>query len=73
MNIPWAEDGGLAFEPALSKPGDYVLLRAELDCVAVMSSCPQDILAINSHTPVEAHFEVLGEGGVLPAGAAKAG
>jgi uncharacterized protein YcgI (DUF1989 family) len=59
MNIPWTQAGGLAFEPALSKPGDYVVLRAVLDCVAVMSSCPQDILLINSQAPTEAHFEIL--------------
>jgi len=59
MNIPWRQDGALSFEPALSKPGDYVLLRAQLDCIAVMSCCPQDILAINSQRPREAHFEVL--------------
>jgi uncharacterized protein YcgI (DUF1989 family) len=58
MNIPWQADGSLSFEPALSKPGDYVVLRVELDCVAVMSACPQDILTINSRQPVEAHFEV---------------
>ncbi len=59
MNIPWTEEGGLSFDPALSKPGDYVLLRAELDCVVVMSSCPQDILLINSQAPTEAHFEII--------------
>jgi len=59
MNIPWSEDGTLAFEPALSKPGDYLVLRAHLDCIAVMSACPQDILAINSKAPTEAHFEIL--------------
>jgi uncharacterized protein YcgI (DUF1989 family) len=59
MNIPWRQDGGLSFEPALSKPGDYVIFRAELDCIAAMSACPQDILAINSQKPVEAHYEVL--------------
>jgi hypothetical protein len=59
MNIPWRPDGALAFEPALSKPGDAVTFRAELDCVCVMSACPQDILAINSKAPVEAHFEIL--------------
>ncbi len=60
MNIPWRQDGALSFDPALSKPGDYVIFRAELDCVCAMSSCPQDILAINSQKVVEAHFEVLG-------------
>jgi uncharacterized protein len=59
MNIPWTETGGLSFDPALSKPGDYVVLRAELDCICVMSTCPQDILAINSQKPTEAHFEIL--------------
>lgn len=61
MNIPWAEDGTLSFDPALSKPGDYVVLRAEVDVIAVMSCCPQDILAINSQKPVEAHFQVLNQ------------
>lgn len=62
MNIPWQMDGTISFQPALSKPGDYVVLRAELDCVAVMSACPQDILTINSQQPVEAHFEILPAG-----------
>lgn len=30
-----------------SKPGDHVTLRAELDVIAVMSSCPQDVTSIN--------------------------
>lgn len=59
MNIPWRRDGSLSFDPALSKAGDYVIFRAELDCVCAMSNCPQDILAINSQKPVESHFEVL--------------
>jgi uncharacterized protein YcgI (DUF1989 family) len=59
MNIPWSSSGALAFEPALSKPGDFVLLRAELDCICAMSACPQDILTINSRKPTEAHFEIL--------------
>jgi len=42
------------------KPGDYVVLRAEIDCVVAMSACPQDILPINGQgvKPTEAHFEV---------------
>ncbi len=59
MNIPWQQDGSLSFEPALSKPGDHVVLRAVIDVIAVMSCCPQDILDINSQKPVEAHFEIL--------------
>jgi len=59
MNIPWQQDGSLSFDPALSKPGDYLILRAEIDVIAVMSCCPQDILDINSQTTTEAHFEIL--------------
>ena len=61
MNIPWTEDGGLAFEPPVTKPGDYVVLEAKLDLVIAFSACPQDILPVNGRagTPTEAHFEVL--------------
>ncbi len=62
MNIPWSEDGSLAFEPPMTKPGDYVVLEARLDLVIAFSACPQDILPVNGRagTPTEAHFEVLG-------------
>ena len=46
MNIPWTDDGALSFEAPQTKPGDYVVLRAELDCVVAFSACPQDILPI---------------------------
>ena len=61
MNIPWTEDGGLAFEPPVTKPGDYMVLEAKLDLVIAFSACPQDILPVNGRagTPTEAHFEVL--------------
>ncbi len=61
MNIPWTEDGELSFDPPESKPGDYVMLEAQMDLVIVFSACPQDILPINGRqrTPVEAHFEIL--------------
>jgi len=61
MNIPWTKEGALSFDPPATKPGDYVLLRAEIDCVVAMSACPQDILPINGKgvSPTEAHFEVV--------------
>jgi uncharacterized protein len=60
MNIPWQPDGTLSFDPPLTKAGDYVVLRAEIDCIVAMSSCPQDLLPINGKDgkPTEAHFEV---------------
>ena len=61
MNIPWTEEGELAFDAPTSKPGDYVVLEAALDVVVAFSACPQDILPINgrNRTPVEAHFQIL--------------
>ncbi|MCH2504269.1 MAG: urea carboxylase-associated family protein [Dehalococcoidia bacterium] len=61
MNIPVAADGSVAFVAPVSKPGDYVTLRAEIDCVVAFSACPQDVVPINgvNCTPTEAHFQVL--------------
>ena len=59
MNIPIAADGSLGWEPPASKPGDYVIFKAAMDCICAMSACPQDILPINAGKTVEAHFEVL--------------
>ncbi len=60
MNIPFAADGSLSFDPPVSKKGDYVLLRAEMDAVMAFSACPQDILPINGvgRVPAGAHFEI---------------
>ena len=61
MNIPVAADGSVAFVAPVSKPGDYVTLRAEMDCVVAFSACPQDVVPINgvNCTPTGAHFQVL--------------
>ncbi len=61
MNIPWSADGALAFEPPLTRPGDYVVLEAKLDLVIAFSACPQDILPVNGKAgrPTEAHFQIL--------------
>jgi uncharacterized protein YcgI (DUF1989 family) len=61
MHIPVQPDGRLSFEPPLCKPGDAVLLRAEMDCFLAFSACPQDIVPINGIdcAPTEAHVEVV--------------
>jgi len=44
------------------KAGDYVVLRAEQDCVCVMSACPSsDISPLNGPTGKshDIHFQVL--------------
>jgi uncharacterized protein YcgI (DUF1989 family) len=47
--------------PPVSAPGDYVVLRAELDLVVVFSACPQDLVPTNGAdaVPRDAHFAVL--------------
>ena len=62
MNIPIGEGGATSWGEPVSKLGDYVVLRAELDCVVAMSACPQDILPINGalRAPTEAHYQILG-------------
>ena len=59
MNIPVDAKGAIGWCEPVSKPGDYVVLRAEMDVVVAMSACPQDILPINSGKPVEVHYEIL--------------
>ncbi len=61
MNIPVGPQARLSFEPPLSRPNDYVLFRAEMDCFVAFSACPQDMVPINglACAPTEAHFQVL--------------
>jgi len=37
--------------PSISKPGDYVDLRAEMDVLAVVSNCPQMNNPVNDYNP----------------------
>lgn len=37
------EDGTFSVKAPASKPGDNVVLRAEIDCIVVISACPQDL------------------------------
>lgn len=47
MNIPVGEAGRYEWEAPVSRPADYVVLRALMPCVAVMSACPQDMTPVN--------------------------
>jgi uncharacterized protein YcgI (DUF1989 family) len=61
MNIPLADGDNLSFEPPVSSAGDYVDLRAEMDCIVAFSACPQDIVPINGPAckPTEFEYAVL--------------
>ena len=42
MRVPFDADGNVVIGDGLSKPGDYVELRAEMPVVVVLSNCPQE-------------------------------
>ena len=64
MNIPIAPEGAISWEPPRSGAGNSVLFRAEMDIIAVMSACPQDITPVNGAAcvPTELHFRVETDG-----------
>lgn len=66
MNIAVQPDGiGLDTRPTVTRPGDHIVLRAELDCFVAFSACPQDIVPIQGageNIPRAAHFEILDSG-----------
>jgi uncharacterized protein YcgI (DUF1989 family) len=54
-----AEDGALGWDPAPTAAGDSITLRAAMDCIVVVSACPQDIVPINARNPTPIAVEVL--------------
>ncbi len=62
MNIPVGPGGELGWEPARSRAGDSITLRAEMDCIVAVSACPQDIVPINGGNPTGILLEVLPAG-----------
>jgi len=67
MNVPVTtaldrQSGGgrIQCDPPTSRAGDYIVLRAELDCVAVMSACPNDVLqGVNGGNCTHVEYELL--------------
>ncbi|HKX65482.1 MAG TPA: urea amidolyase associated protein UAAP2 [Rhizomicrobium sp.] len=51
MNVPVLPNGDLAIVDGLSKPGDYVELRAQMDVLCVISNCPQVNNPCNGFNP----------------------
>jgi hypothetical protein len=59
MNIPVASDGVLGWDPAVTRAGDSITLRSEMDAIVVVSACPQDIVPINDRNPTSIAIELL--------------
>jgi uncharacterized protein len=63
MNVPVSVNGStLTYFPAIAAPGDYLELRAEMDCVVAFSACPQDMIPINGEACIvqDAHYLIEG-------------
>ena len=58
-NLPVGEDGTLRWEPALTEADDSITLRAQMDCLVVLTACSQDILPINDKNPTALAIDVL--------------
>lgn len=56
MNVPVGDDGHVEITEGQSRPGDFVDLRAEMDVIAVLSNCPQELnpAAGDAPTPIRA-------------------
>jgi uncharacterized protein len=59
MNVRVEPDWSLTWGPAPTKPGDFVVFRAALDSIVVVSACPQDLNEINHYRPTSIGIEVL--------------
>ncbi|HVX35767.1 MAG TPA: DUF1989 domain-containing protein [Hyphomicrobium sp.] len=51
MSVPVANDGSMAISEGASKPGDYVVLKAERDLICVVSNCAQIYNPCNGFDP----------------------
>lgn len=58
MNIPVAGQA-IEWHSAQTKPGDNITFRAEMDCLLVVSACPQDLVDINGTVLSPLAVEVL--------------
>lgn len=59
MCIPVGASGELSWLPAGSRRGDAITFAAAMDCVFVVSACPQDLNPINGERPTAMEIEIL--------------
>ena len=58
QNSQYHPKRGLEFKPTVSQAGQYISFKALMDVIVVFSTCPMDVVPINSGSPTEAHFEI---------------
>jgi len=60
MNLTFQPDGSMKLQEPLSKPGDYIDLKSEMDCIIAISNCPQDRNPCNGFNPTPLQIKVFG-------------
>jgi uncharacterized protein YcgI (DUF1989 family) len=60
MNTHFTPDGRQIIEDAVSKAGDRVTLRAEMDLIVAVSACPQDMYSPNGYRITDLEMLVHG-------------
>ena len=58
QNTPVEPDGTIRPNPPVTKRGDFIVMRAEMDLVVCLSACPQDVTTICGNKPKSAHFQI---------------
>jgi uncharacterized protein len=56
MNVPVAPDGSLRVDPPVSRPGDFIRLKAEMDLVIGITACSAYASNGGSFKPI--HYEI---------------
>ena len=61
MNVPILTDHRIALHAPVSKPGDWIVLRALRDVVVIFSACPMDVTPVNGEdrTPKSVAYEII--------------
>jgi len=58
MNVPVAEDGSLKVDPPISRAGDFIRLRAEMDLIVGLTACSAYASNGGSFKPI--HYAIEG-------------
>jgi len=61
QNVDLDSCGNFLVKEPKSKAGDYIELKAEMDCIVAISACPQDLIPINAGNPTPLKISILEE------------
>jgi uncharacterized protein YcgI (DUF1989 family) len=59
MNLTFKPDGAMRLEEPLSRPGDFIDLRAQMDSIVAISNCPQDKNPCNAFKPTPIRIQLF--------------